>query len=123
MSDQKTLKRIMLEMGTGNALHSMDYTRAAIRAVEDATRHSSLTMFRSLGIDPDTMQIELTLAAREPEKINLDAVSKALPYGTVIPKAVKGGLNVMDETSGHPVVIVNAGLVVRVPLCSACAAV
>ena len=116
MSGEKTLKRIMLEMGTGNALHSMDYTKAAIRAVENASHHSSLTMFRSLGIDPATMQIELTLAAQEPEKIDLEAVSKALPFGTVIAKAVKGGLNVNDETSGRPVVIVNAGLVVRVPL-------
>lgn len=116
MSKPEQLKRIMLEMGTGNALHSMDYTKAAIRAVEDASRHSSLTMFRSLGIDPAVMQIELTLAAQEPEKIDLDAVSKALPFGTVTPKAVRGGLNVTDETSGKPVVIVNAGLVVRVPL-------
>lgn len=116
MSGQKTLKRIMIEMGTGNALHSMDYTKAAIRAVQDASHHSSLTMFRSLGIDPDTMQIELTIAAQEPEKIDLDAVSRALPFGTVVPRAVKGGLNVTDETSGKPVVIVNAGLVIRVPL-------
>lgn len=110
------MKRIMLEMGTGNALHSKDYTKAAIRAVQDAMHHSSLTMFRSLDIDPKTAAIELTLAAQEPEKIDLAAVLETLPFGTVTPKPVKGGLNVIDETTGDPVVIVNAGLVVRVPV-------
>ena len=112
---EPTLKRIVLEMGTGNALHSMDYTKAAARAVEDAMHHSSLTMFRSLGIDPQTMHVELTLAAQEPEKIDLAAIGKHIPFGTVEAKAVKGGLNVMDDTSGTPCVIVNAALIVRVP--------
>jgi uncharacterized protein (TIGR02058 family) len=30
------LKRVILEMGAGNDLHGGDYTKAAIRAVEDA---------------------------------------------------------------------------------------
>ena len=67
--DQKQLKRVILEMGTGNALHSKDYTKAAKRAVEDAIHHSSLTVFRSLGIDPSSMVIELNLAAQEPGKL------------------------------------------------------
>ena len=114
--DQKQLKRVILEMGTGNALHSKDYTKAAKRAVEDAIHHSSLTVFRSLGIDPSSMVIELNLAAQEPEEIDLEAVAKTLPFGQVRPKAMKGGLNIVDETSGEPCVIVNAGIVVRVPL-------
>jgi uncharacterized protein (TIGR02058 family) len=114
-SDGKGFRRIILEMGTGNALHSEDYTKAAKRAVQDAIHHSSLTLFRSLGIDPDTMQIEFTLAAQEPEKIDLQAVAETLPYGHVTPKAIKGGLNVRDEASGQTCVIVNAGVLVRLP--------
>lgn len=110
------LKRIMLEMGTGHALHSGDYTKAAIRAVQDAMHHSSLTLFRSLDIDPNSAVIELTLAAQEPKKIDLSAVLETLPFGSVTPKPVRGGLNVIDETTGEPVVIVNAGLVVLVPV-------
>ena len=30
------LKRIILEMGSGNDLHGGDYTKAALRAVQDA---------------------------------------------------------------------------------------
>ena len=38
MNDQ----RFIIEMGMGNDLHGMDYTKAAKRAIEDAFRHSSL---------------------------------------------------------------------------------
>ena len=30
-------KRVILEMGSGNDLHGGDYTKAAVRAVEDAS--------------------------------------------------------------------------------------
>ena len=110
------LKRIILEMGVGTDLHGEDYTKAAKRAVDDALHHSSLSLFKSLNIDPSLMQIELNLAAQEPEKINLEEVAKTLPYGTVIPKAVIGGLNIPDGNTGRVTVIVNAGIIVRLPL-------
>ena len=44
------MKRIILEMGTGNDLYGADYTKAACRAVQDALHHSSLILFRSLGL-------------------------------------------------------------------------
>lgn len=110
------MKRIILEMGIGTDLHGGDYTKAARRAVEDAMRHSSLTLFRSLGLDPATMEVELTLAAQAPERIDLAAVAAVLPYGRVTPKAVRGGLDVSDGPGGGPSVIVNAGVLVRLPL-------
>lgn len=112
----KTLKRIILEMGTGNDLHGGDYTKAAKRAVQDALHHSSLVLFRSLGIDPNSMEIELTLAAQEPDNIDLKAVADTLPYGKVTPIAVKGGLNVPDNATGGVSVVVNAGVLVRLPV-------
>ena len=111
-----TLKRIILEMGTGTDLHGQDYTKAAIRAVQDALRHSSLALFGSLNIDPATMQVDLRLAAQEPEKIDLSAVSATFPHGSVTPVAVKGGLNVPDADGKDAAVIVNAGIIVRIPL-------
>ena len=109
-------RRIILEMGTGNDLYGGDYTKAAKRAVQDAIHHSSLTLFKSLNIDPSAMEIELTIAAQEPEKVNLDEVAKELPYGKVTPKAVVGGLNVDDADHNRVTVIVNAGIIVRLPL-------
>ena len=110
------VKRLILEMGTGNDLHGGDYTKAAKRAVQDALHHSSLVLFRTLEIDPNNMQIELTLAAQEPEKVDTRAVAATLPYGTVSVKAVKGGLNVPDDATGGVTVIVNAGILVRLPI-------
>ena len=34
--------RVILELGSGNDLHGSDYTKAALRAVQDALHHSSL---------------------------------------------------------------------------------
>ena len=110
------LRRIILEMGTGNDLHGEDYTKAAKRAVQDAMHHSSLGMFRTCGIDPATMQIELTIAAQDPSKVDIDQVSQELPYGQVQAKAVKGGLNVPDHAGEGQTIIVNAGILVRLPL-------
>jgi uncharacterized protein (TIGR02058 family) len=102
--------------GNGHRSHGEDYTKAARRAVEDAIRHSSLTLFASLRIDPDSMRVDLRLAAQEPERIDLAAVAEILPFGHVTAKASKGGLNIPDETSGRACVIVNAAVVVRLAL-------
>ncbi|MEM9330182.1 MAG: Lin0512 family protein [Pseudomonadota bacterium] len=110
------LKRIILEMGTGNDLYGEDYTKAAKRAIQDAIHHSSLSLFKSLDIDPNLMQIELVIAAQEPEKVDLDALINELPYGQVSPKAKFGGLNIHDEVTGRTSVIVNAGIIVRIPM-------
>ena len=113
---QKSLKRIILEMGTGNDLYGEDYTKAAKRAVQDAIHHSSITLFKSLNIDPQTMQIELNIAVQKPEMVDLEAVAKELPYGQVSPQAIFGGLNIYDEVTGRTSVIANAGIIVRLPL-------
>ena len=55
------MQRIILEMGTGNDLYGEDYTKAAVRAVQDALHHSSITLFRTLGIDRESMQVEVTI--------------------------------------------------------------
>ena len=46
--------RVILELGSGNDLHGADYTKAALRAVQDALHHSSLSFVRTLKIDKPT---------------------------------------------------------------------
>ena len=48
MTDSVQEQRIIIEMGMGNDLHGMDYTKACARAIEDAFRHSSLPLFGAL---------------------------------------------------------------------------
>jgi uncharacterized protein (TIGR02058 family) len=110
------LKRIILEMGTGNDLHGGDYTKAALRAIEDATHHSSLSVIRSLGLDRNGAQIEVTIGVQRPEKVDMNAVKKSLPFGQVNVNVVKGGLDV-PEAGGHDLAVVaSAAVAVRFDL-------
>ena len=111
-----TGKRVILEMGSGNDLHGGDYTKAAVRAVEDAIHHSSLTFIRTLGIDPRAMQVEVTIGVQHPDKVDAAMVKSALPHGDVTVRVVKGGLDVADEESGDVAVIASAAVAVRLDL-------
>ena len=110
-------KRVILEMGAGNDLHGGDYTKAALRAVQDALHHSSLSMLRSLGIDSKTqMFVEVTIGVQAPEKVDTEAVEASLPHGIVTVRAVKGGLDVIDRERGDNAVIASAAIAVRLEL-------
>jgi len=109
-------KRVILEMGTGNDLHGGDYTKAAIRAVQDAIQHSSLTLIRTLGLDSRKMQVEVTIGVQRPERVDAAVVKASLPHGEVLVRVVKGGLDVPDEEAGDIAVIASAAVAVRLDL-------
>ncbi|HEY2539908.1 MAG TPA: Lin0512 family protein [Stellaceae bacterium] len=109
-------KRIILEMGAGNDLHGGDYTKAAVRAVQDALHHSSLTLIRTLKLDARRMQVEVTIGVQQPEKVDAATVKAALPHGEVTVKVVKGGLDVPDNEIGDIAVIASAAVSVRMEL-------
>jgi len=111
-----TAKRVILEMGSGNDLHGGDYTKAAVRAVEDAIHHSSLTFIRTLGVDPRAMQVEVTVGVQRPEKVDREVVKAALPHGQVTVNVIKGGLDVPDDESADVAVIASAAVAVRLEL-------
>jgi uncharacterized protein (TIGR02058 family) len=111
-----TAKRIILELGHGNDLHGGDYTKAAVRAVQDAIHHSSLSLIRSLGLDSRRMQVGVTIGVQHPERVDTNLVKAALPHGEVSVSVVKGGLDVPDETSGDVAVIASAAVAVRFDL-------
>ena len=108
------LHRAILEMGAGNDLHGGDYTKAAIRAVEDALHHSSLTFIRALGIDKDTLQVDVTIGVQKPDEVDTEKVKGSLPVGKIAVRAVKGGLDVEDEVVGDVAVIASAAVEVRI---------
>ena len=109
-----TEQRIIIEMGMGNDLHGMDYTKAAARAIEDALRHSSLPLFGALEVTPDQMRVQVTVAVQEPEKVDVDALVANLPRGRAEVRAVKGGLNV--PTGQDTIVIAQASVEAFLPL-------
>ena len=108
--------RVILELGTGNDLHGSNYTTAALRAVQDALHHSSLTFVRTMGIDRAKLDVDVTIGVQKPEKVDLEKVKASLPVGNVTVKAVKGGLDVPDPVHNDPAVIASAAIAVRVDL-------
>ena len=106
-------KRVILEMGSGNDLHGGDYTKAALRAVQDALHHSSLSLIRSLNLDAKTMLVEVTIGVQQPDRVDVAAVQASLPYGKATVKVVKGGLDIPDDTSRDVAAIASAAVAVR----------
>ena len=106
--------RVILELGSGNDLHGSDYTKAALRAVEDALHHSSLSFVRSLKVDKSKLDVEVTIGVQRPERVDIEAVKKSLPLGNVTVTAVKGGLDVPDPENNDTAVIASAAIAVRI---------
>ena len=113
MSEVDGLHRVIIEMGMGNDLHGMDYTKAALRAIEDAFRHSSLPLFAVTGLAHDHMRVQVTVAVQEPDQLDLEALTAKLPRGKASVTAVHGGLNV--PTAGDTIVIAQASVEAFVP--------
>ena len=106
--------RIILELGSGNDLHGSDYTKAALRAVQDALHHSSLSFVRTLQVDKTKLDVEVTIGVQRPEQVDLDKIKTSLPLGNVTVKAVKGGLDVADPEANDRAVIASAAIAVRI---------
>ena len=105
--------RVILELGSGNDLHGADYTKAALRAVQDALHHSSLTFIRTLKVDKTRLDVEVTIGVQKPEQVDLDKVKASLPLGNVTVKAVKGGLDVASLDNDQAT-IASAAIAVRI---------
>lgn len=109
-------KRIILEMGSGNDLYGEDYTKAACRAVQDALHHSSIVLFKSLGLDHRDMRVRVTIGVQKPDEVDLEVVSAELPRGRAEVSAVFGGLNVHDAEQGTTHVLATAAVEAFVPI-------
>lgn len=108
-------RRAILEMGAGNDLHGGDYTKAAMRAVEDALHHSSLSFIRSLDVDKDGLDVDVTVGVQRPDLVEPDRIRAVMPVGRVTVRVVRGGLDVPDEAVGDVAVIASAAVEVRLP--------
>ena len=109
-------KRVILELGTGNDLYGGDYTKAACRAVQDALPHSSIVLFRTLGIDHREMRVEVTIGVQAPDKVDTTVVAAELPRGRAEVKAVFGGLDVHDAEQGTTHVVATAAVAAFLPI-------
>lgn len=107
-------RRAILELGAGTDLHGKDYTKAALRAVDDALHHSSLTFVRTLGLDPDSVEVLVTIGVTAPEQVDPEPIKAAFPIGQVTVNVVHGGLDVADDERDDTAVIASAAIDVRI---------
>lgn len=115
MIDSVQEQRIIIEMGMGNDLHGMDYTKACARAIEDAFRHSSLPLFGALEMSHDAMRVQVTVGIQEPDKVDVDTLVAKLPRGRAEITAVFGGMNVVAENGSDTIVIAQAAVEAFLP--------
>ena len=111
-----TLKRVALEIGMGTDIRGTDYTKAAVRALRDALWHNSLSVASALGLDVDSMEVEVNIGVPQPDKVDKEAVLAFLPHGTGTVNVVEGGLEIPNDEGTNTTVIANAVAVVRLDL-------
>ena len=115
MTNPRSDQRIIIEMGMGNDLYGMDYQKAAMRAIEDAMRHSSLPLFETLDIPHADMRVQVTIGVQDPDQIDVVAHAKSLPRGNATVAAAHGGLNTTNTDNGNTIVIATAAVEAFLP--------
>lgn len=109
-------KRVVVEMGMGTDIRGGDYTKAAVRALRDALWHNSLGVTRALGMDVDSMRVEVIIGVPKPEAVDKAQVLAVLPHGTGEVRVVQGGLEIPSDTGPEKTIIANAAAIVRLDL-------
>jgi uncharacterized protein (TIGR02058 family) len=106
------LKRMVLEIGMGTDIRGADPTKAAVRALRDALWHNSLGVANALGLDTDSMQVEVTIGVPRPETVNKAEVLAILPHGTGTVTVVDGGLEIFNDEGTGSTLVASAAAVV-----------
>ena len=106
-------KRVVMEIGMGTDIRGTDYTKAAVRALRDALLHNSLGIANALGLDTDSMQVEVTIGVPKPDRVDKAEVLAILPHGTGTVNVVEGGLEIPNDAGTGSTVLAHAAAVVR----------
>lgn len=94
-------KVFLVELGTGIDQHGQDVTTAAVRAVEAAIRPVSMPGLKAFlpGGDYRNMRVEVRLAVPcDRDRLDLERVRRAFPYGQVEFEVVDGGMTARSGT-------------------------
>jgi uncharacterized protein (TIGR02058 family) len=102
-------------MGTGTSLRRQDHTAAAVRALQDALWRISLTAYRALDKDPESMRVEIVIGVPKPHEVDEAKVLAILPYGERSIRCVQGGLAIKGgcgaDAQGE-IIMANAAVIV-----------
>lgn len=109
-------KIIALEFGMGTDIRGSDYTKAAVRAVEDALRRNALTGAVALGQDPEDMIVDLHVGVQRPEAVDQAKVAATCPYGKIRVHVQKGGIDSPSGATGGVTIAANVAAVVSLDM-------
>ena len=70
----------------------------------------------ALGVDVDSMQVEVRVGVPKPEQVDHAAVLAVLPHGTGTVTVVEGGLEIPNEAGTGSTVMAHAAAIVRLDL-------
>ncbi|MEC8121109.1 MAG: Lin0512 family protein [Pseudomonadota bacterium] len=104
--------RMALELGMGTSLRQGDYTRAAVRAVQDALWRNSVSFAEAFGFEKSDMLIDVEIGVQKPGEVDQDEVRAVLPYGNGSVNVVTGGLDVPKPDGSGVTILANAAIVI-----------
>ena len=110
------LKRMAIELGMGVDLQGEDYTKAACRAVHNALRQNSLTVAPAFGCEREDMVLTVMIGVAEPDRVDVDAVSRELPYGKRTIQVIEGGMDTPKDDGPYRTIMANAAVIVDLDL-------
>ena len=109
---------LLFERGTGSALRSGSYTKAARRAIEDALWHHSINVAEVFGADKSDMMIDVEIACQEPAQVEQVDLYSIFPYGQINITTVAGGLDAPHpkDVNQRRTIIAHAAITVSLAL-------
>ena len=97
-------------------VHGQDYNKAAVRAIHDALRHSSLALFGSLDLDIKQMLVRVTIGVQKPDLLDTDMLAAELPRGIATVTAAFGGHDILETDGQTSHVIATAAIEAFYPI-------
>lgn len=110
------LKSMVMEFGMGTDIRGGDYTKAAVRALEAALRHNSITFAQAFGLSGDDMVVKIQIGVAKPGEVDRAAVAAVLPYGKAEVIVEEGGMDIPQADGAGVTVLANAALTVYLDL-------
>ena len=104
--------RMALELGMGTSLRKGDYTRAAVRALQDALWRNSVSFAEAFGFEKSDMLVDVEIGVQQPDTVDIDEIKAVLPYGQCAVNVTTGGLDIPKPDGDGVTILANAAIVI-----------
>ena len=108
--------RMVMELGMGTDIRGQDYTKAAVRALQNALRQNSLTVAQAFGVEPQNMYVTAIIGVQQPNKVDVASVAAVFPYGQPSVNVEFGGMDTAKDDGSPGTIMANAAVIVELEL-------